>query len=131
MKLGLDFHGVIDKYPFLAIELSNYITLKKLGEVHIITGVPYSEEKEAELLNLNMGRKWWTNYFSIEDSLIEKEADFEIINGSKYFKSELWNSEKAIYCQDNGIDLHIDDSEEYLEHFTTPYFLLNDQSPKH
>lgn len=129
-KLGLDIHGVFDKHPYMFIELANNVTLKKSGEVHIITGMPYSEKVQDWLLSFNHGRKWWTDYFSIETSLLEKDVPYEAINGAKYFKPDVWNKEKALYCADKNISLHIDDQMEYLRNFTTPYMYFNDASPK-
>ncbi|GAF87845.1 unnamed protein product [marine sediment metagenome] len=125
-KLGLDIHGVIDRHPDSFVELANNVALKKQGEIHIITGIPYSKEVEDFLLRINHQRKWWTHYFSIETSLLEKGVEFELINGNKYFKTDVWNKEKGLYCADNEIDMHIDDQQEYLKSFTTPSMLYTD-----
>ena len=35
----------------------------------------------------------------------------------------MWNTAKAKYCAENGIDFHIDDSKAYAKWFITPYCL--------
>ncbi len=34
---------------------------------------------------------------------------------------EVWNRSKGKYCKQNKIDLHIDDSDVYCNHFESPY----------
>ena len=43
--------------------------------------------------------------------------------GRPYWEDKDWNSFKGKYCAAENIDLHYDDSEEYVEHFTTPVIL--------
>jgi hypothetical protein len=43
-----------------------------------------------------------------------------------WIDGELWNKAKAELCEKYGVDLHVDDSEEYGQYFTgkTKYLLL-------
>lgn len=124
MKLGLDIHGVIDTDPNFFVDLANLVTYKLLGEVHIITGSPYSKKLEQELITYNGGRPFWTHFFSIQTYMTEQGFK-HILDDKSYphFPSEEWDRVKADYCRWNNIDLHIDDEENYAEHFTTPIML--------
>jgi hypothetical protein len=42
-------------------------------------------------------------------------------NKTPWIDKELWDKTKAEYCQKEGIHFHLDDSDIYGEHFTTPY----------
>jgi hypothetical protein len=120
MKIGLDFHGVIDSNPELFAELTKML-VEKGHEVHIVTGP--DRAKMIPLLD-NYDIKY-THFFSIvEDAInngIEVTWDKE---GNPWVDSEFWNRSKARYCKRNNIDLHIDDSPEYGKHFKTPYLQM-------
>jgi len=123
-KLGLDWHGVIDKYPKIFKMLSRLILLSG-GEVHIITGHSWDNKFKRKLKKI-WGTSDWNYKFSITDYLTDKGLPFEIgADSGKYFELSKWNSAKAIYCKKHNIDLMIDDSEEYGKHFKNiPYLLL-------
>jgi hypothetical protein len=124
MKLGLDFHGVIDNNPKLFVKLSISLIINPNNEIHIITGNPFSKEFEQHLLSYNDGIKWWTHLYSITDDLSQQKENYIIDeNGGKLFDNLTWCKAKSIYCAKHNIDLHIDDRPEYLEHFTTSYTL--------
>lgn len=122
IRIGLDFHGVIDTNPsyfkgFCSAAIS-------IGwEIFIITGGPY--EKVKTLLE-----KWQIPYSEIfatydyYDKLgkVKKE-------GEKFFVDEdLWNTIKGKYCKDNKIDVQIDDSGIYGNGFSTPYCHFDENS---
>lgn len=123
-KLGIDIHGVLDCNPRFFVSQATEI-LKKKGEVHIITGIPYSKKVEKELLGYNKGKKYWTHFFSIESYLVMMNTPYELDkNGRKSFDPNLWNRVKAHYCAERKIDLHYDDSPEYAQYFSTPIMLF-------
>ena len=122
-RLGIDIHGVLDCNPkfFVAQALE---VLKRKGEVHIITGIPYSDDVEQELLGYNNGQKFWTHYFSIESYLVMMNTSYGYdLRGRKSFDASIWDRVKAHYCAERNIDLHYDDSPEYAQYFTTPIML--------
>jgi len=124
IKLGLDLHGVIDCNPDFFISLSELIE-KFNGEVHIITGTPWGEAEKV-LLSYNNGKKWWNYFFSIDDYLRNMNIPFEIDKkGGRDFDLDEWNKAKSIYCKEQGIDLHIDDSVDYGKPFITPYLCVS------
>ncbi|MFC1671302.1 hypothetical protein ACFL20_12995 [Spirochaetota bacterium] len=125
IKIGLDIHGVINTNPNFFVSLAKLIR-DEGGEVHIVTGTPFSEA-EDELLSYNNGEKWWDYFFSIDDELFEKKVPHVIDKrGGRYYNDLEWNRAKGVYCSKNKIDIHIDDSERYKEFFTTPYLCVKD-----
>jgi len=122
-KLGLDIHGVIDKYPKEMSYISSAIILSG-GEVHIITGGSWNKELDDLLKKLNIK---WTKIFSIYDHLVkigeETDGVHTFPNGKiqKKFKSEIWDKAKSEYCLFNNISIHIDDNSLYGSFFKTPF----------
>ena len=117
MKFGIDFHGVINKDPSTFVALSH--ALVDAGhEVHIITG-PRRAIVEPQLNTYGIA---FTHFFSIVE---HEEArgihQIEWKDSGPWMEFDIWNKAKAEYCREHGIDLHIDDSVKYGEHFTTPF----------
>ena len=116
LKIGLDFHGVINKRPEFFSEFCN-LALQRGYEIHVITGGPLEVVKE--MLN-----KWHVRYshiFAILDY-------YESVGNVSYFENgeikvpvQLWDTAKAEYCMRHGINMHIDDSSQYVKWFSTPY----------
>jgi hypothetical protein len=127
MKLGLDIHGVIDANPETFSFLSKSI-IDSGGEVHIITGGSWGDvlKKEVE----DAGIKY-THLFSVYDYL--KSTDAVPIGLIQFpdgviqdkYERKLWDSIKAKYSSEQGLDLHIDDTIDYGEYFTTPFLLYD------
>lgn len=120
IKLGLDVHGVVDHIPDHLARLATAVIMTK-GEVHIITGGDERRTKE-QIARLMFP---YTHFFSIQDYLNHKYFDqnvgINLIDGKYLYPDWLWDRAKALYCKENQIDLHIDDSPEYREHFETPF----------
>jgi len=113
-KIGLDFHGVIDKEP----ELWSFLTenlIEKGYEIHIITGHENNEKFRAELKSLNIV---WTHLFSIISyhKSIGTPVTYDK-NGDPWIDEEIWNKSKAEYCKKENIDIIIDDSKIYEKYF--------------
>ncbi len=118
MKFGLDIHGVITDNPKLFAELSAVLVAAG-HEVHIITGPRFSKVKDI----LKKSKIKYTHFFSIVEEE-ERKGKVDIKwdkNGDPYMDFNVWDRSKANYCKKNKIDLHIDDSQKYLEYFKTPY----------
>jgi len=64
----------------------------------------------------------WTHFFSVSDYLI---AQGEHVTWSDeenpWFEEKAWLGTKGMYCKEQGIDMHIDDSETYGAFFETLY----------
>lgn len=122
MKLGLDYHGVIDRHPELFAMMAKNV-IADGGEVHIITGM---KEDEALIASLKEKGIEYTDIFSITDQLIFEEHGYALNEkGGMVFHEKLWNSTKGDYCKLCQIDVHFDDTIAYEEYFSTPFFLWN------
>lgn len=115
MKIGIDVHGVIDKKPKLYSKLTKRL-ISLEHEVHIITGAQIKNKLLKQLQDFNIS---YTHIFSISDfhkkigtPIIYKDSDNIMMD------DVIWNKTKAIYCFENKIDLHIDDSSIYGKYFT-------------
>ncbi len=126
MKLGLDIHGVLDRYPQMFAELAKAYSWAQVdGEVHIITGASITDALIERLLAFNHGVQYWTHIVSIQDELLKKEKPLGYNDkGRPVFDDELWDSFKGRYCEEHDIDLMIDDTERYGKYFTTTKFIL-------
>lgn len=118
MKIGIDIHGTIDKYPEMFNTLLTIWYFHGI-EIHLTTGKPVSiAEQELE----ELGIYFYNELFSIID--YHKSIGTKIIydkNGNPWIDPDIWNRTKADYCEREGIDLHIDNSPIYGKHFKTPY----------
>lgn len=116
IKFGLDIHGVCDKHPTLYAALSQ--ALVSAGhEVHILTGI--REELVAdELQDLGIS---YTHFFSIHQHFLDR-GDVPISYDEQnrpVIDTDLWNTAKGQYAKTVGLDIHIDDSPHYRDHFDT------------
>jgi hypothetical protein len=123
MKIGVDFHGVLNADPFFK-EMTK-IFVQHGHQVHLITGTSWTKKFEKELKDNGIFHfAHYTNFFSVTDALIARgEKVHWEDKDNPWFDKELWNKEKARYCKENNIDIHFDDSKEYGKYFTTPYYL--------
>jgi hypothetical protein len=125
-KIGIDIHGVIDAIPDTFAFLSNAI-LNAGGEVHILTGGTWDNKLETQLKSFGIN---WTHSFSIYDELLRRntlivgKVQFPDGTIQEKFEDGAWDKVKGEYCRDNNINLHIDDTLIYNEHFTTPFCRL-------
>lgn len=116
LKIGMDFHGVINQNPLYFKELACEL-IRRGHEVHIITGGPC----ETITQTLEKMKFCYTQSFAILDhyeglGMVEYAGD-----GGFHIDDKLWDTAKAKYCKAWNIDLHIDDSLVYLQYFETPY----------
>jgi len=118
MRFGIDIHGVADTKKKFFAKFSQRIVSQGF-ECHIITGSRRTNELENQLKDWGIQ---YTHFFSIADYLITqgKEVIWKTPN-DPFFKSEDWDSTKAKYCEENKIDLMIDDSDVYGKFFKTLY----------
>jgi hypothetical protein len=130
LKLGLDFHGVIDTFPEMIAEMSRMFVAAG-HEVHVVTGLKRDAIVQKGLDDFGIQ---YTHYFSIVEQL---EADGVTIvwrDGLPYADKIHWDIAKRDYCQKNEIDLMIDDSPVYKDTFndiSTVYMHLINKDRKH
>lgn len=125
LKIGLDVHGVIDRLPEVFGPLTQALVAQG-HEVHILTGPHKTPEFEKQLRDLGVV---WTHFLSIADYHTEQGNSVVYDDkGDPWVDKDLWDRTKGEYCLREGIQLHIDDSDSYGQHFETPYAKLS--SPK-
>lgn len=121
LRIGLDIHGVIDAKP-LFFSLFSERLVKAGHQVHIITGARWTVE-----LAEHLSRKYeiyWTHFHSITDYNEKRGVDVRYEGpNNPWMDQDIWNATKAKICQENQIDLHIDDSKVYGQWFKTPEIL--------
>ena len=119
--IGLDYHGVITANPNLFSVLTKI--LRSLNyEVHIITGSRITEQLKEQLAAYGIS---YTHLFSISD--YQHQHGTAMTGYDEYqpkIDTEIWDMTKALYCREHKIDVHVDDSDVYGQHFTTPYILF-------
>ena len=124
-RIGLDFHGVIDKYPE---ELRNlFVTLRNMGkEVYVIIGNKINPEFLADLDHCKISHNGIFSIIGYHESIGTPIRYDE--RGHPWIEEELWNSTKALLCEQHNIDIHIDDSTIYGCYFKRKnrYFLLKE-----
>ena len=116
MNIGLDIHGVIDKYPTIFKFVCKFC--KVFGvKVFVITGPP---EKVAHRELWKLGFIYGKDYqkvLSVVDWLKEntdRDKMYQDKNGDWWSTEDNWWSSKAYMCIENNVDVHVDDSERYL-----------------
>mgnify|MGYP000350423969 FL=1 len=123
LKIGLDIHGVLDTNPFFKEMASLFVAAGH--ELHIITGARFNQRvrDKFERMGIEKGIHY-THFFSISEYLLEKNTDVRWQDPENpWFDENAWNTAKADYCREQGIDIHFDDTEVYSETFTTPFYL--------
>ncbi len=116
LKIGLDYHGVIDKNPAYFSSFCK-IALERGHQIYIITGGPQAQVEQS----LAKAEIYYNYIFAIVDYYATTHQIKYFSDGSYHIPDELWNKAKGEYCFREQIDFHIDDSKEYEQYFVTPY----------
>jgi hypothetical protein len=130
LKLGLDFHGVIDTFPEMIAEMSRMFVAAG-HEVHVVTGLKRDAIVQKGLDDFGIQ---YTHYFSIVEQLEQDGVTIVWRDGLPYADKIYWDIAKRDYCQKNEIDLMIDDSPVYKDTFndiSTVYMHLINKDRKH
>ena len=114
MKIGLDVHGVIDRYPDLFKELSMK-WVKEGHEVHIVTGSPFSE-----VVNITEDIPA-THYYSIVDHHLLLGTDMILKENGWWMEGVEWDRSKGDYAKSIHLNLHFDDTLKYGLYFPQDY----------
>ncbi len=125
IKIGLDYHGVINMHPEYFSAFAQE-ALARGAEIHIITGGS-EQEVASNLKNWNIP---YSKIFSIPDYYKAKGKVIYFSDGAYKIPDDLWDKAKAEYCNLEGINMHIDDSQEYIKWFTTPYCRYDGKNPQ-
>ena len=125
LKIGLDYHGVIDNNI-------NYFSVfcrkaKRRGhDIYVITGGP----KVSVSQKLNAINMPYDMCFAISDYYIALHKIEQNSKGKVVIPDNLWNMAKADFCRRSKINIHIDDSVKYINWFSTPYCYYNKNTNK-
>ena len=117
LKIGLDFHGVITDNPeYFKVFLP---TKRCAADMKFMLSVAVRRLRLKSFL-WQWGIKY-TDIFAIVDYYDARGCVTFYENGEFKVPDKLWNCAKAAYCDENGINIHIDDTMSYSEGFTTPF----------
>ena len=106
LKIGLDFHGVINTRPSYFKDFTEYAEAAG-HQIYVITGGP---AKAIESFLKAWGIKY-TGLFTILDYYAAEGKVTYFPDGHFKIPDELWDTAKAKYCRQHKIDIQIDDSE--------------------
>ena len=114
MLIGLDIHGVIDRFPETFCKLSER-WVKNGHEVHIVTG----QEWEAVRTTVDTHGIQYTHHYSIVDH--HKNIGTPMYTRSDkdgwWMDKDIWMRSKGDYAMYADLDIHFDDSVEYAKYF--------------
>lgn len=118
-KFGLDFHGVVDRFPD-SLSLWSARTVEQGHEVHIVTGSRWTKEFKDTLADLGFIKGVnFTHFFSITDYHVANGEDVEFDEeGRPWMDAKLWNRTKGHMAALCGLDVLWDDSPTYGKYFT-------------
>ena len=119
-KLGLDLHGVSDKVPRF-FSLITSLLVENGHEVHVMTGehitpVLYKQLSEHKIA--------YTHVFSISEWHKNQGTEMSYdSDGNPWMDSKVWDASKAVYAEENKLDLVIDDTARYGAYFKSAIFM--------
>ena len=118
MKIGIDYHGVINNNP----EFFKKFAVFAINKKHKIVVLSGSSADEVETY-LKTNKIPFSEIYSLFDDFKSRGLAQLYEDGSFFVNNEIWNRAKAKYCFENKIDVHIDDSMLYGAYFQTPFCL--------
>jgi len=114
LEIGIDFHGVINENP----EFWAHYT-KEMHDngnvIHVVTG---GERSEVEPF-LKKNDIKFDKIFSIIDDAVERGIEVKRDEQGKnpIIADKIWKRAKGMYAKSAGLDIHIDDTEQYGRYF--------------
>ncbi len=127
MNIGIDFHGVTEKYPEIMKPLmSSFIKNGGEHEIFIISGPPYIEIVESLTKAQYIYGIHYDQVISVVDWI--KRLGFVEMKQHKdkswYCEDEVWWASKAAICREYHISILIDDKLEYKKHIKNNFPLF-------
>ena len=119
MKVGIDVHGVIDKFPKQFSLLTNYWVHTCGHEVHILTGSPW--DKAIGKLN-NIA---YTHHLSIVDHHASIATPMELRSNGWWMSEVAWNRTKGDYATKVGLSIHFEDTLAYAPWFPSSCMFIH------
>lgn len=126
IRIGLDLHGILDKYPELFKPLCK-VAIEYGIEVHVITGPPTEKALDELSRKGYIKTVHYTCVHSVVDYLKSSRTFMWQDGDGNWWASEKdWWSSKAEICRDFDISVMLDNSPEYEEYFkkTKTVFIL-------
>lgn len=117
MKIGIDFHGLLDTYPEVFRPLLK--AARSLGaEIWIITGPP-EEDAHQQIFKSGYRHEVHYDYIrSVVDWVRDQGAPmWKDHKDTWWTKDEFWWPAKEEICHAYGIDVMIDDKQGYEKYF--------------
>ena len=118
LKIGIDYHGVINKNPSFFKDF-NRLILEKGHEIVVVSGARAEDVQKY----LNQQQIPYTSVWSLVDYFTNKQLITFYEDGTFFVPNEIWDRAKAKYCMEKKIDVLIDDSVVYGIYFQTPFCL--------
>jgi len=118
MKIGIDYHGVINSNPDF-FKKFNALALKNKHSIVVLSGGSAKDVKAY----LNAHQISFSDVYSLVDDFSARGLAQFYEDGSFFVNNEIWNKAKAKYCFEHHVDVHIDDSMVYGAYFQTPFCL--------
>jgi len=116
VKIGLDIHGVIDRFPKEFSLLTRRWVEDYGHEVHVVTGESWATAKpQVDAVSLS-----YTHHFSIVDhhrDIGTPMTNTVVGQPGWWMDEETWNRSKGDYATRVGLDIHFEDSLEYAAWF--------------
>lgn len=125
MKIGLDYHGVLNKNPAFFAKFCKKAVANGI-KICILSGSPKTELEAY----LKENKIEYAELYSLLDDFKSRQMVRFDEDGRFYVPDEIWDRAKARYCMQEKIDLHIDDSPIYGSYFQTPFCLYSDSEKK-
>lgn len=113
MKIGLDLHGVVDRFPREFSILTRRWTKVYGHEVHIVTGEGWASAVEQ----VNRLVATYTHHFSIVDHHQVARTQMTLKDDGWWMPKESWDRSKGDYAKEVGLDIHFEDTLEYAPWF--------------
>ena len=118
LKIGLDYHGVINKNFSYFSEFCSEAR-RRGHQIFIITGGPQPKIRQQ----LNYHKIPYDFIFAISDYYQALGLAKQESSGEFTVPEHLWNIAKGEFCRQNGINFHIDDNAKYGKWFSTNFCL--------
>jgi hypothetical protein len=113
MRIGLDVHGVIDRFPREFAWLTQRWVRFHRHEVHIVTG----EGWDTAASQVEGRGIVHTNHFSIVDHHRSIGTPMELKDSGWWMPQQEWDMSKGAYAKRVGLDIHFEDTLAYAPWF--------------
>jgi hypothetical protein len=112
MRIGLDFHGVIDRFPDeISILTKRWINLGH--QIYIVTG----ESEITATVKVEALHVPYTHFFSIVDYHKGIGTPMELRDSGWWMDQETWDRTKGDYATVAGLHFHFEDTLKYAPWF--------------